>query len=131
MTPESGSGSGSGGGTGSSNHFGDHVVVNGSGNIGIVKNQSPTIAQQAAPTTPQEAIHQLERLLLELRAQVAPAGAGTIDSNLPVIVSAESGPEARHGALMAVLGLATLAGGEVGRAVIEAVGRVLELLSLA
>ncbi|MFB6517916.1 hypothetical protein [Streptomyces sp. NPDC056401] len=118
-------------GSGSSYHYGDRVTVNGSGNIGIVKNQSPTIgAPQAAPVTPQEAIQQLERLLLELRAQVTPAGAGTIDANLPVIVSPESGPEARHGALMAVLGLATLAG-EVGRPIIEAVGRVLELLGLA
>ncbi|MFF1409749.1 hypothetical protein ACFVX6_08125 [Streptomyces sp. NPDC058289] len=118
-------------GSSSSYHYGDSVTVNGSGNIGIVKNQSPTIgAPQAAPVTPQEAIQQLERLLLELRAQVTPAGAGTIDTNLPVIVSPESGPEARHGALMAVLGLATLAG-EVGRPIIEAVGRVLELLGLA
>ncbi|MFD6888417.1 hypothetical protein [Streptomyces sp. NPDC059957] len=124
MTTDSGSSS-------SSYHYGDSVTVNGSGNIGIVKNQSPTIGgPQAAPATPQEAIQQLERLLLELRAQVTPAGAGTIDTNLPVIVSAESAPEARHGALMAVLGIATLAG-EVGRPIIEAVGRVLELLGLA
>lgn len=116
--------------SGSSYHYGDSVTVNGSGNIGIVKHQSPTIAQQAAPATPQEAIQQLERLLLELRAQVAPAGAGTIDASLPVIVSADSAPEARHGALMAVLGIATLAG-EVGLPIIEAVGRVLELLGLA
>lgn len=127
MTTESGSGGGSGG---SSYHYGDSVTVNGSGNIGIVKNQSPTIGGgQAAPLSPQEAVQQLERLLLELRGQVTPAGAGTIDTNLPVIVSAESAPEARHGALMAVLGIATLAG-EVGRPIIEAVGRVLELLGL-
>ncbi|WP_327305186.1 hypothetical protein OG730_17975 [Streptomyces sp. NBC_01298] len=124
MTRESGSGG--------SYHYGDKVTVNGSGNIGIVKNQSPTIdARQAAPNPPQEAIQQLERLLLELRAQVTPAGAGTIDRNLPVIVSEESDPEARHGALMAVLGVATFVGGEAGRSIIEAVGRVLELLGLA
>ncbi|MER5762009.1 hypothetical protein [Streptomyces sp. NPDC002082] len=130
MTTDSGSGNAGGSGS-SSYHYGDSVTVNGSGNIGIVKNQSPTIGgPQAASVTPQEAIQQLERLLLELRSQVNPAGAGTIDANLPVIVSPESGPEARHGALMAVLGLATLAG-EVGRPIIEAVGRVLELLGLA
>ncbi|MCX5405363.1 hypothetical protein OHA37_15885 [Streptomyces sp. NBC_00335] len=112
--------------------YGDRVTINGGqGVIGIVKNQSPTIVgPQAAPVTPQEALRQLERLLLELRPQVTPAGAGTIDTNLPVIVSPESGPEARHGALMAVLGIATLAG-EIGLPIIEAVGRVLELLGLA
>ncbi|MCY0931681.1 hypothetical protein OTB20_36975 [Streptomyces sp. H27-H1] len=126
MTTDSGSG-----GSSSSYHYGDSVTVNGSGNIGIVKNQSPTFGgPQAAPATPQEAIQQLERLLLDLRAQVAPASAGAIDTNLPVIVSGESAPEARHGALMAVLGIATLAG-EVGRPIIEAVTRVLEMMGLA
>ncbi|MET9853441.1 hypothetical protein ABZY57_10890 [Streptomyces sp. NPDC006450] len=111
--------------------YGDRVTMHGGrGNIGIVKSQSPTIAQQAAPATSQEAIRQLAELLMELRAQVTPAGAGTIDTNLPVIVSEESAPEARHGALMAVLGIATLAG-EVGLPIIEAVRRVLELMGLA
>ncbi|MFI5866653.1 hypothetical protein [Streptomyces sp. NPDC051546] len=127
MTTDSAGGQGSS----TSYHYGDNVTVNGERNIGIVKNQSPTIGgQPVAPTTPQEAIQQLERLLLELRPQVTPAGAGTIDTNLPVIVSPDSGPEARHGALMAVLGLATLAG-EVGRPIVEAVGRLLELLGWA
>ncbi|MFD5145650.1 hypothetical protein [Streptomyces sp. NPDC058401] len=126
MTTDSGSGSG----IGRSYHYGDNVTMNGGrDNIGIVKNQSPTIGgPQAAPTTPEEAIRELERLLLELRPQVTPADAGAIDTNLPVIVSPESGPEARHGALMAVLGIATLAG-EIGLPIIEMVGRLLELLS--
>lgn len=117
---------------GGDTHYGDNVTIHGgSYNTGIVKNQSPTIAvQQAPPLTPHEAVQQLERLLLDLRAQVAPAGAGVIDTNLPVIVSGESAPEARHGVLMAVLGIATLAG-EVGRPVFEAVAQVLELLGLA
>ncbi|MFZ3499575.1 hypothetical protein ACODT5_41300 [Streptomyces sp. 5.8] len=117
---------------GTHTHYGDKVVMNdGQGNIGIVKNQSPTIGgPQGAPRMPQEAIQELERLLLELRAQVTPAGAGIIDANLPVIASAESAPAARYGALSAVLGIAALAG-EVGRPVFDAVTQLLALLGLA
>lgn len=114
---------------GASYHYGDTVNMHGgTGNTGIVKNQSPTVVQQAA--TSQAAIAQLAELLLELRTQVTPASAGTIDTNLPVIVSEESAPEARRGALMAVLGIATLAG-ELGLPIIDAATRVLELLGLA
>ncbi|MBT2446616.1 hypothetical protein J7F03_05875 [Streptomyces sp. ISL-43] len=113
-------------------HFGDVVHMNdGTNNTGIVKIQSPTVGAGTpqAPLTPQEAVRQLAVLLDELRAQVAPASAGAIESNLSVITSQESPPEARHSALMAVLGIATLAG-EIGRPVADLVTAILGMLGL-
>ncbi|MFD9301916.1 hypothetical protein ACFWCB_04305 [Streptomyces sp. NPDC060048] len=113
-------------------HYGDVVHMNdGTRNIGIVKIQSPTVGAGTpqAPPTPQEAVRQLAVLLDALRAQVAPASAGAIESNLSVIIAEESPPEARHSALMAVLGIATLAG-EIGRPVAELVTAILGMLGL-
>lgn len=73
-------------GTGGSYHYGDNVTVNGTGNIGIVKNQSPTVAQQASPLLEAE-FEALRRMLLELRAQVEPASARSIDRSLPAITA--------------------------------------------
>lgn len=58
------------------------------------------------------------------------ANAGAIDANLPVITSGESSPEARHSALMAVLGIATVVG-DLGRPVVAAVSGILEMLGLS
>ncbi|WP_371617343.1 hypothetical protein [Streptomyces sp. NBC_00454] len=129
----------SGGGT--SYHYGDSVTVNGSHNIGIVKNESPTIAQQAPPTLEGE-IEALRQMLLVLRSQVEPASVRSIDRSLPAIAiaSADSAEgsaaataadgtfeERRHGALMAVLGIATAAR-EIGVPVVAAVHAVLGML---
>lgn len=125
-----------GAGTGGSYHYGDNVTVNGTGNIGIVKNQSPTVAQQASPLLEAE-FEALRRMLLELRAQVEPASARSIDRSLPAITAglpaeepaAAEGAfeERRHGALMAVAGIAAVAG-EIGVPIIAAVNSILRML---
>ncbi|MET9463400.1 hypothetical protein ABZY44_01010 [Streptomyces sp. NPDC006544] len=128
-------GNGDGAGAGAYHHIGDNVTVNGSHNIGIVKNHSPSVSPSATPALDGQ-IEALRRMLLELRAQVEPASARSIDRNLPAITSGpaeetaavEGGfEERRHGALMAVAGIAAVAG-EIGVPVLAAVTAILRLL---
>lgn len=136
-------GNSEGAGAGAYHHFGDNVTVNGSHNIGIVKNHSPNVSPSATPALDGQ-IEALRRMLLELRAQVEPASARSIDRNLPAIASAPvpaSAPasaeeaaaaegdfeERRHSALMAVAGIAAVAG-EIGVPILAAVNAILRLL---
>lgn len=108
--------------------YGDNVNMNGgTGNTGMVKN----IGTSPAPAMDPElrvAIGELVRLVGELREQVTPATAQTIDATLPVLASADTAqPQERHSALMAVAGIAATAGA-LGAPILDAVNRVLQLL---
>lgn len=110
------------------NMYGDNVnVYGGTGNIGMVKN----VSSPSAPGTDPElraAVGELVRLVRELREQVTPATAQTIDDTLPVLAAADSvPPQERHRALMAVAGIAATAGA-LGVPILDAVNRVLHLL---
>ncbi|MFG2984336.1 hypothetical protein ACGFYQ_24275 [Streptomyces sp. NPDC048258] len=112
---------------GDSYHYGDVVNMNdGTGNTGIVKHQSPTIAQQL-PADQREAIERLVRLLEELRGQIPPGSAETVDDSLRAIASVTSTPQERHRALMAVAGVAAVIG-PLAQPVGEAVHAILRLL---
>ncbi|MFF4096053.1 hypothetical protein ACFYYY_19910 [Streptomyces sp. NPDC001834] len=104
---------------GSSYHYGDNVTMyGGTGNTGIVKQQSPALP---------EAIGELVRLLQELRGELAPASAQVIDDSLPAITSDTSAPQERHRALIAVATIASTVGA-LGQPVADAVDKVLGLL---
>ncbi|WP_327354402.1 hypothetical protein [Streptomyces sp. NBC_01304] len=117
----------SGGGT--HNYYGDNVNMHGgTGNVGMVKNQSAPA--QAVPDGLEQAVRELVLLIQELRGQVPEASAQAIDDSLPAITADGSAqPQQRHGALMAVAGIAATVGA-VGQPVLEAVNRVLELLGV-
>ncbi|MER6293921.1 hypothetical protein ACIG0B_04185 [Streptomyces althioticus] len=111
--------------SGDNYYFGDSVSMHGGlGNTGIVKNQAAP-----AQTSPEleAALRQLVELLTELRAQVPPARAQSLDEALPDIASPAVEPEQRHRALLAVAGIAATVGA-VGQPVVEAVNSVLALL---
>ncbi|MFI0506441.1 hypothetical protein ACH3WN_26890 [Streptomyces albogriseolus] len=111
--------------SGDNYYFGDSVSIHGGlGHTGIVKNQAAP-----AETSPalEAAIQQLVELLTELRGQVPPARAQSIDEVLPDITSAGAEPQQRHRALLAVAGIAATVGA-VGQPVVEAVNSVLALL---
>ncbi|MCX5014462.1 hypothetical protein OG765_26240 [Streptomyces sp. NBC_00555] len=109
------------------NHYGDVVNMNqGTGNTGIVKYQSPTVAPQL-PADQREAIEKLVRLLEELRGQIPPGSAETVDGSLRAIASADSTPQERHGALMTVAGVAAVIG-PLAQPVVDAVQAILRLL---
>ncbi|MFC8871125.1 hypothetical protein ACFUAC_26295 [Streptomyces sp. NPDC057148] len=114
--------------SGDNYYFGDSVSMHGGfGNTGIVKNQAAPAGAEASPAL-EAAIQQLVELVGELRAQVPPASAQSIDDCLPDI-AAPTGvePQQRHRALMAVAGIAATVGA-VGQPVVEAVNSVLALL---
>ncbi|MEU7604141.1 hypothetical protein AB0B78_15465 [Streptomyces sp. NPDC040724] len=109
------------------NHYGDVVNIHGgTHHIGIVKNQSPTIAPQL-PADQREAIAELVRLLDGLRDRMPPGGAETVDGSLRAIGSADSTPQERRSALMAVAGVASLIG-TVAQPVGDAVTVILQLI---
>ncbi|WND35909.1 hypothetical protein RI578_17115 [Streptomyces sp. BB1-1-1] len=109
-------------------YFGDSVSMHGGlGNTGIVKNQAAPAASEASPAL-EAAIQQLVELVRELRNEVPPASAQSIDDCLPDITTAPgTQPQQRHRALMAVAGIAATVGA-VGQPVVEAVNSVLGLL---
>lgn len=114
--------------SGDNYYFGDSVSMHGGlGNTGIVKNHVAPAGTEASPAL-EAAIQQLVELVRELRAQVPPASAQSIDDCLPDI-TAPTGvePQQRHRALMAVAGIAATVGA-VGQPVVEAVNSVLALL---
>lgn len=105
---------------------GDHVTMHGgSGNVGIDKRITPA---QKLPPAVQEALRELLTLVQELRAQVPPVSASTLEHSLPVLrAEANVQPQERHRALLAVAGIAATVGA-VGVPVVEAINKVLELL---
>ncbi|MFF4489645.1 hypothetical protein ACFY0F_24630 [Streptomyces sp. NPDC001544] len=110
-------------------YFGDSVTMHGGrGNTGIVKNQTAPAAPAASPEL-QAAIGELIVLVGQLRAQVPAASAQAIDDSLPDITAdPDAAPQERHRALMAVAGIAATVGA-VGQPVVEAVNKILGLLS--
>lgn len=106
-------------------HFGDNVnVYGGTNNTGIVKNAAPT----ALDPELRSAIAALTEQLRNLRAEVTPLGAQTIDESLPVLApDAVVQPQVRTRALMAVAGVAATAGA-LGVPIVEAVNVILQLL---
>lgn len=112
----------------STNHYyGDNVNMHGGHhNTGMIKNR--TAPAEPASAELQAAIQQLLDPVRELRSQVPPASARTLDDSLPDITADAAAPaQERHRALMAVAGIAATVGA-VGRPVIEAVNKILELL---
>ncbi|MFJ8112964.1 hypothetical protein [Streptomyces sp. NPDC096132] len=110
------------------NYYGDNVNMHGgSGNVGMIKNQ----VAPAAPASPEleAAVSELLALLRELRPQIPAASAQALDDSLPALTADAATPvQERHRALMAVAGIAATIGA-VGAPVIEAVNRILALLS--
>ncbi|MFB7084845.1 hypothetical protein [Streptomyces sp. NPDC056296] len=111
--------------SGDSYHYGDSVnMYGGTNNTGMVKNAAPT----AMDPELRAAIEGLTAQLQELRAQVPPLGAQTIDESLPVLApDAVVQPQTRARALMAVAGVAATAGA-LGVPIVEAVNTILQLL---
>ena len=104
---------------------GDYVEMHGgSGNTGIDKR---TTVQQLPPEA-QAALGELLARVVELRTQLSPAGAETVDAALPALrPDAAVGPQQRRSALYAVLGIAATAGA-LGVPIVDGVNKVLELL---
>ncbi|MDT0613531.1 hypothetical protein [Streptomyces lancefieldiae] len=111
--------------SGDSYYFGDNVTMHGgTGNTGMVKNAAPT----AMDPQLRAAVEALTAQLRDLRTQVPPPAAQTIDESLPVLApDAVVQPQARTRALMAVAGVAATAGA-LGAPVVEAVNGILQLL---
>ncbi|AQS68230.1 hypothetical protein [Streptomyces pactum] len=111
--------------SGDNYHFGDSVnMYGGTHNTGMVKNTAPT----AMDPELRSAIEALTAQLRDLRAQVPPLSAQTIDESLPVLApDAVVQPQARTSALMAVAGVAATAGA-LGVPIVEAVNGILQLL---
>ncbi|WP_308312029.1 hypothetical protein [Streptomyces albipurpureus] len=99
-------------------HFGDNVNMYGGTKTGIVKNAAPTTMDPEL----RSAIEALTTQLRDLRSQVSPLGAQTIDESLPVLApDAVVQPQVRARALMAVAGA-------LGVPTVEAVNMILQLL---
>ncbi|KUL28346.1 hypothetical protein [Streptomyces regalis] len=115
--------------SGDNNYYGDSVnMYGGMGNTGIVKNQVTAADPAAVSPALQEAVEELRRLVELLRDQVPAASAQAIDDSLPAIrTDADTAPQDRHRALMAVAGIAATVGA-VGQPVLDAVNRILGLL---
>ncbi|MFJ4823068.1 hypothetical protein ACIP5L_07275 [Streptomyces bacillaris] len=108
-------------------HLGDNVnMYGGTNNTGIIKNAAPAAM---APEV-RSAIAALTTQLRELRAEVSPLGAQTIDESLPVLApDSVVQPQVRARALMAVAGVAATAGA-LGVPIVEAVNGILQLLGV-
>ncbi|GGZ57398.1 hypothetical protein GCM10010387_59220 [Streptomyces inusitatus] len=113
--------------SGDNYHFGDSDNVNmygGTNNTGIVKNAAPV---SMSPEL-RSAIEALTAQIRDLRAEVSPPGARTIDESLPVLAPDAVVPtQVRTHALMAIAGVAATAGA-LGVPIVEAVNGILQLL---
>ncbi|PZT77379.1 MULTISPECIES: hypothetical protein [unclassified Streptomyces] len=109
-------------------YFGDSVSMHGGQhNRGIVKQQLPSDADTLSPPV-LEALHELLRLLTELRDRVSTPSARAIDDVLPSIgTDGDIQPQERYRALMMISGIATTVGA-IGQPVLDAVNKVLELV---
>lgn len=106
---------------------GDHVTLHGgTGNVGIDKRVTPA---HVPPAAVQEALRELLVLIQDLRAHVPPVSAGVLDDSLPALrAEADVQPQERHRALLAVAGIAATIGA-LGVPIVEAIGKVLELMA--
>ncbi|MEU6957018.1 hypothetical protein [Streptomyces sp. NPDC045714] len=107
-------------------HLGDNVNVYGTNNVGIVRNAAPA----AMDPELRSAIATLTTQLRDLRAEVSPLGAQTIDESLPVIAPDSAVQrQVRARALMAVAGAAATAGAP-GVPIVEMVNGILQLMGV-
>ncbi|ANW22172.1 hypothetical protein [Streptomyces clavuligerus] len=115
--------------SGSNYYFGNTVNMHGGeNNTGMVNHQSGPVGTQAASPALEEAIRELLTLLRELRANVPPLSAHSIDEALPALTADPAiEPQERHRALMAITGVAATAG-MLGVPVLETVRLIMELL---
>ncbi|MEV3873211.1 hypothetical protein [Streptomyces sp. NPDC049906] len=113
--------------SGDSYYFGDNVNMHGgAGNTGIVHRHAGP-ARASSPAL-EEAVQELLVLLRELRTNVPPLSARSIDESVPVLTGGpEVQPEERHRALMAITGVAATAGA-LGQPVVELVQQIIGLL---
>ncbi|MFB7056969.1 hypothetical protein ACWF95_28035 [Streptomyces vinaceus] len=117
--------------SGDSYYFGRTVNMHGgTHNTGMVNNGPESAPAGPADPALAEAVRELVALLAELREQVSPLTARSIDEALPALTTGSDAapPEERHRALMAVAGIAATAGA-LGQPVLDAVRAVLELLA--
>lgn len=112
--------------------FGDKVTMDRTtGSIGIVKNgrSGPPTPPPADPAL-QVALQELLRAVQDMRGELSAASTRTVDDSLPAL-SGDAGDtddgSRRHGALMAIAGIAATVGA-VGRPVLDAVNKILDLL---
>ncbi|MBZ6100998.1 hypothetical protein ACF1HU_15950 [Streptomyces olivaceus] len=104
-----------------SNYYGDVVNVHGGERvIGIYHNTAPDTELRAA-------VADLTRLLGELRPVLSPDQARTVDDALPALTPDRAALRERGMILASVSQIAAIVG-EVGRPVMEALGRLLALL---
>ncbi|MET9434000.1 hypothetical protein [Streptomyces sp. NPDC006551] len=111
-------------------YYGNTVNMHGgTGNIGMVNHQSGTVGAQASSPALEAAVRELIQLLQELRSNVTPVTAQSIDEALPALAApaSEAPPEDRRRALMTVAGIAATAGA-IGQPVLDSVRAVLELI---
>ncbi|MFD7081333.1 hypothetical protein ACFYXV_16935 [Streptomyces sp. NPDC002181] len=117
--------------SGDNHYYGRTVNMHGgTHNTGMVNNGPE--AAPAGPVDPAlaDAVRELVALLAELREQVSPLTARSIDDALPALTAGSDAapPQERHRALIAVAGIAATAGA-IGQPVLDAVRAVLELLA--
>ncbi|GLF95349.1 hypothetical protein [Streptomyces yaizuensis] len=115
---------------GTNHYYGNTVNMHGgTGNTGMVNARTGPIGTPAAAPALEEAVQELLTLLRELRANVPPLSARSLDEAVPALeAGADAEPQERHRALMAVAGIAATAG-TLGLPVLDAVRLVLELLA--
>lgn len=109
-----------------SNYYGPVVNMHGGRqNIGI---NHGTVGGPAQDAELRAAVEDLTRLLRELRPHLAPDQARTVQGTLPELTPDRGALRERGLALASVAQIAATVG-EVGRPVVEAVGRLVTLLS--
>ncbi|WLQ31933.1 hypothetical protein P8A18_00105 [Streptomyces castrisilvae] len=112
-----------------SNYYGDVVNVNGGENvIGINHGTVVHNDHTAQDIELQAAVTDLTRLLDDLRPNLTPGQAQTVENALPALTPDRSALRERGMILASVSQIAATVG-EVGRPVMEALGRLLALLS--
>ncbi|MEU5810395.1 hypothetical protein [Streptomyces sp. NPDC047718] len=116
--------------SGDNYHFGDNVTMNGgSGNIGIQKNLGSAEGPEGLPPQLRAAVEDLRDLVEALRGELPPASTQVLDAALPDATGGAAVPqEARQSALMSIAGIAAVVG-PLGQPIVEAVTRILGLLT--
>ncbi|MFJ3923682.1 hypothetical protein [Streptomyces sp. NPDC090022] len=113
--------------SGDVHHNGDVVnMIGGTGNTGIVKNQSPNVSH-ALSAEQRAAIDELVRLLEEHRGRIAPEDQEDLDGALPVLSAPGVQLPERRRALRAVAGVVATSAA-FGAPVLELVNRIGALL---
>lgn len=110
------------------NNYGDVVNMNGGErNIGISHGSVVQNGGAAQDTELQAVVAELTRLLQDLRPELTPEHAQTVENALPALTPDRAALRERGMILASVSQMAATVG-EVGRPVMEALGRLLTLL---